>query len=286
MVVIGMLISLFSVATGYLLHHGPMHVFVDAWTEFVLILGSAVGVFLTGNGMVVTKRTIAEIKGLLKPSPYTEAQFLELMTMLFQLFVVARKDGLLALEPHAENPEKSVILSRYSGFLHNHHAVEFLSDNLKMIISGVTPTDLNELMETDLEAIQAEGHVVPESIQNAADAMPALGIVACVLGVIITMNKIGGAPQEIGMSVAVALVGTFLGIAVSYLAMAPLARAVGLSHGPEIAYLSCIRNGLFCLARGQAPSLGIEFARRHIPPSLRPSFEATADACKQAGKGG
>lgn len=284
--IVGILIAMVSVFGAYVLHHGPMGVFVDAWTEYILILGSAVGIFIAANGMDVLKQTIAATITLIKPNPFTKQEFLNLLAILYQLFSVARKDGILALESHVESPEKSAIFSRYPGFLHNHHAVVFLCDNLKVVMGGgVPPHDLNEMMEMDLETISKEAHVIPEAVQNAADAMPALGIVACVLGVVITMGKIGGDPREIGMSVGVALVGTFLGIGVSYLIIAPLSRALGLRHVPEDVYLGCIRHALHSFARGEAPILCVEFARRNIPPLWRPEFGETEKYCKDQAKG-
>jgi chemotaxis protein MotA len=284
--IVGLIFALVSVFAGFVLHGGPMGVFVDAWTEYIVILGSAVGIFLAANGLGVLKRTIADFLHLLKPSAFTAKEFLNLLAMMYQLFYIARKEGLLAMEQHVETPEKSTIFTKYPSFLHNHHAVHFLCDNMKVVMSGgVTPIDLNEMMEMDLESAAKEAHVVPEAVQNAADAMPALGIVACVLGVIITMGKIGGDPRDIGMSVGIALVGTFLGISVSYLVGAPISRAIQLSHGPEEQYMACIRNAMFSFARGEAPMTCVEFARRNIPPSLRPEFGETEKTCKEAAKG-
>jgi len=285
MYLVGIVIALAAVFGGYVLHHGPMGVFVDAWTEYIVIFGSGIGIFIAANGLDVVKRTISQCLGMLKPSPYTKPEFLNLLAILYQLISVARKDGLLALESHVENPDKSTIFGRYPAFVHNHHAVHFLCDNLKMVMGGgISPLDLDNMMEMDLETMSKEEHVIPDAVTNAGDAMPALGIVACVLGVVITMGKIGGDAREIGMSVGVALVGTFLGIAVSYLIIAPLARALGLRHAPEEAYLSCIRHVLTSFARGDAPVFCIEFARRGIPPSLRPGSNETEKFCKEQGK--
>lgn len=285
-VIVGLIFALIAVFAGFILHGGPMGVFVTAWTEYITILGSAIGIYLAANGIPVVKQTIAALLHLLKPNPYSKKEYQNLLAMIYQLFYVARKEGLLAMEQHIEDAHKSTIFSKYKVFLHSHHAVSFLCDNMKVVMSGgVSPIDLNEMMEMDLDSSSKEAHIVPEAVQNAADAMPALGIVACVLGVIITMGKIGGDPREIGMSVGVALVGTFLGIAVSYLVFAPVSRALMLYHGPEEQYMQCIRNAMFSFARGEAPMTCVEFARRNISPSLRPSFVETEKACKEAAKG-
>jgi len=283
----GIVFALASVFGGYVLHHGPMGVFIDAWTEYIVIFGSGIGLFIAANGMEVVKRTMGAVKHLLGPDHYMKPQFLNLMAILYQLFVVARKDGILALEGHVENPETSAIFSKYPEFLHNHHAVQFLCDNVKIIMGGgIPPHDLDEMMEMDLETMSKEAHVVPEAVQNAADAMPALGIVACVLGVVITMGKIGGDPREIGASVGVALVGTFLGIGVSYLILAPLARALALRHTPAEIYMNCIRHSLHSFARGEAPMICVEFARRNVPPERRPGLVEAEKFCKESGKSG
>jgi len=283
--VVGIIIALMAVFGGFALDHGHFGVFINAWTEYVTICGSGIGIFIAANGFGVVKRTISEILHLLQPSPYSKQEFLNLLAILYQIFSNARKDGLLSLESHVENPDKSPIFMKYPAFLHNHHAIEFLCDNIKVIMSGGVPAmDLNDMMEMDLESHAKEAHQTPDAIANAADALPALGIVACVLGVVITMGKIGGDPREIGESVGVALVGTFLGIGVSYLIVTPIARAIGNGHMPGEVYLNCIRLGLHSFARGDAPMTCVEFARRNIPSELRSNLAETEKFCKAAGK--
>ena len=171
------------------------------------------------------------------------------------------------MEEHVEHPEKSPILSKNQVFVHDHHAAHFFCDTMKLIMGGgVTPHDLSDMMETDLENMHKEEHLIPDSVQNAADAMPAVGIVACVLGVMITMGKIGGDPKDIGHAVAIALVGTFLGILISYVMVAPFSRALTQRMAIQSQYMNCIRAALFSFARGEAPVTCVEFARRNIEP--------------------
>lgn len=284
---IGIIFGLICVFTGYILHHGSMMVFVAAWTEFIVIIGGAIGIFIGSNGMAVVKRTIGEIIGLLKPNPFeSKDEYLKLLVMMYQLFSVARRDGLLGLEPHMEDPHKSPIISKNHTFLHHHHCSAFFCDTMKVVISGgVSPHDLAEMMEIDLEAAKAEAHIVPDAVSNAADAMPAVGIVACVLGVIVVMGQIGGEPAAIGKSIAVALVGTFLGILVSYVVVSPVARSIAARHRAEENYLQCMKHALFSFARGESPITCVEFARRQIDPSIRPGFSEMEKALKAAKSG-
>jgi chemotaxis protein MotA len=200
---------------------------------------------------------------------------------MYQLFNVARKEGLLGLEKHIEEPEKSEIIKKYPTFLANHHASSFLCDTMKVILTGaVGPHDLSEMMELDLEIAHQEAKTPAEAIQTVGDAMPGFGIVAAVLGVIITMGEIGGEAAAIGQSVAAALVGTFLGILMAYGVFAPLARAIELRLKSEEQYLNCIRYALFSFARGESPITCVEFARRNIEPSVRPGFAEMEKAVK------
>lgn len=269
---VGILAALAAVMTGYVLHHGPLGVFVDAWTEYIVILGSGAGIFVAANGMGVVKRTIAAVLHCLKPSEFTPKAFLDLLQVIYQFASLARKDGLLALEAHIEDPERSSIIGRSELLLHHEELRVFLIDNLRLLMAGSTDLGyLDDLMQVDLDARTKEAHIVPEAVQGAADAMPALGIVACVLGVVITMGHIGGDAREIGMSVGVALVGTFLGISVSYLVVSPIARAITLRHQPEEVYLGCVKEGVLRIAAGTPPGAVVEAVRRQIPPTLRPT---------------
>ncbi len=287
MTFIGIILGVVCVFTGFILHGGPMGIFVAAWTEFIVIIGGAVGIFVGSNGMGVTKQTIAAILGLLKPNPFADkGEYMKLLVMMYQLFSIARRDGLLGLEPHMEDPHKSTIISKNETFIHNHHAESFFCDTMKVIISGgVAPHDLAEMMEIDLDAAKAEGHIIPEAVAAAADAMPAVGIVACVLGVIVVMGQIGGDAAAIGHAVAVALVGTFLGIFVSYIMVTPVAKSLAGRHRFEENYLMAMKHALFSFARGESPITCVEFARRQIDPTIRPGFSEMEKALKAAKTG-
>lgn len=271
-VIIGIVLVLVAVVVGYTMHGGNIGVLIQI-NEFVVLGGAAVGSFLAANEMNNFKASIKSAMALLKPDPYTKQAYLDVLKMMYQLFNVARKEGLLGLEKHIEVPEESEIVKKYPSFLSNHHASAFFCDTMKVILTGaVGPHDLSEMMELDLEIAHAEARVPAEAVQTVGDAMPAFGIVAAVLGVIITMGKIGGEAAEIGHSVAGALVGTFLGVLLSYGLFGPIARAMELRLKSEEQYMNCLRFALFSFARGESPITCVEFARRNIEPNVRPGF--------------
>ncbi|HRJ95222.1 MAG TPA: flagellar motor stator protein MotA [Fimbriimonadaceae bacterium] len=280
-VIIGIVVVLVATIVGYTMHGGSVAVLIQI-NEFVVIGGAGLGSFLAANGMNNFKAAMKSVMGLLKPDPYTKPVYLDLLKMMFQLFNVARKEGLLGLEKHIENPEESEIFKKYPAFLANHHACAFFCDTLKVILTGaVGPHDLSEMMELDLEVAHREAKVPQEAVQTVGDAMPGFGIVAAVLGVIITMGKIGGDAAAIGQSVAAALVGTFIGILLAYGVFGPMARAMELRLASEGAYMNCIRYALFSFARGESPITCVEFARRNIEPAVRPGFVEMEKAVKE-----
>ncbi len=284
---IGIVVGIICVMLGYMLHGGSLHIFVAAWTEFIVIIGGAFGIFLGSNGVNVTKLTVSAMIGLLKPNPFVDkAEYMKLLVMMYQLFSVARRDGLLGLEPHMEDPHKSSIISKNGTFVHHHHACAFFCDTMKVVISGgVAPHDLCEMMEIDIESSRVEAHIIPDAVSAAADAMPAVGIVACVLGVIVVMGKIGGEASVLGHSIAIALVGTFAGIFVSYIMVTPVAKALAATHRTEENYIVAMKQALFSFARGESPITCVEFARRQIDPTIRPGFTEMEKALKAAKAG-
>ncbi len=280
--IIGIVIVIAATLIGYIMHHGNIAVLIQI-NEFVILGGCGLGSFIAANGMTSMSGTIKAITGLLKPDPYTKSAYMDLLKMMYNLFNVARKEGLLGLEKHIEDPSQSDIMKTYTAFLNNHHACPFFCDTLKVILTGsVGPHDLAEMMELDLEIAHKELELPAEAVQTVGDAMPGFGIVAAVLGVIITMGKIGGEASEIGQSVAAALVGTFLGILLAYGIFAPLARAMQLRNASESQYMNCIRYALFSFARGESPITCVEFARRNIVPAVRPGFAEMEAGVKEA----
>jgi chemotaxis protein MotA len=271
-VIIGLLVVFGSVIGGYTMHHGELGVLWQV-SEFIIIGGAGFGAVVVGNPPAVVKRIFRECLGLLKPNTYTGAAYSELLRVLYEVFQTARKEGLVGLEPHIEDPHKSEIFNKYPSFSKNHHAVAFLADTLKVLLTGaVEDHHLSEILDMDLEQQHEEAMAVPAAVQRVGDAMPAFGIVAAVLGVIITMGAIGGPAEEIGKKVAAALVGTFLGVLLAYGVFGPLASAIEARIRAEHAYMACIRTALLSFARGDSPMTSVEFARRNIEPADRPSF--------------
>ena len=268
---IGIIAGSICVILGFIMADGEVMILVQP-AEYLIIFGSTLGIFLSSNGMKVMKQTMQQLKELLKPE-LTKQHYLDVLKMIYELFSIARKEGLLGLEEHVEHPEDSEIFKKYPTFLANHHAVCFFTDTMKVILTGaVGPHDLSEMMEVDLETMHEEEVQPGESVQNVADALPAIGIVAAVLGIIITMGKIGGSASAIGHAVAAALVGTFLGVFLAYVIAGPLGRALLQRVRLNGQYMKCLSHALFSFARGESPITCIEFARRNIDPSVRPGF--------------
>ncbi|NNM34636.1 MAG: flagellar motor stator protein MotA [Gemmatimonadetes bacterium] len=278
---VGLLIVFGSIVVGYTMHHGDLKVLWQI-SEFVIIGGAGIGALIGANKPAVTKGVIVGMFGLLKRDPYSKNAFLELLQALYGIFYLARKEGLVGIEPHVENPEGSDILTQYKLFMSRKHGVDMLCDTMKVLLTGaVEDHHLAEILDADLESHEEEAHEIPHAVTTVGDAMPGFGIVAAVLGVIITMGKIGGSPEVIGKSVAAALVGTFVGILLAYGVFQPIGNAMMTRVHGETAYLSCIRTALLSFARGDSPMTSVEFARRNIPPHDRPSFKELEELVKK-----
>jgi chemotaxis protein MotA len=283
-IIVGLVIVFGSILVGYTMHGGHVGVLLQI-SEFIIIGGAGLGATIVGNKPSVVKRIASETIGLLKPNPFSRAAYAELLQVLYDVFYTARRDGLVGIEAHIENPEASELFRKYPVFHAHHHALYFLSDTMKVLLTGaVEDHHLSEILELDLEQYHEEAMVVPAAVNRVGDAMPGFGIVAAVLGVIITMGKIGGAAAEVGHSVAAALVGTFVGILLAYGILGPLAQAIEGRARAEHAYMQCIRTALLSFARGDPPITSVEFARRNIEPEDRPTF-AELEEMTRRGKG-
>ena len=268
---------------GYLMEHGQIKVLLQP-AELVIIAGAALGTLLIANPLATLLRIFKGVILVLKGSPYTKAYYLDTLKMLNELFTRARKEGMPRLEEDIEDPPKSPVFTKYPKFLANHHVVDFMCDTLRMAIGGGIATfDLDQMMEMDMEVHHQGATQTVSALSTVADALPGLGIVAAVLGVVITMGALGGPPEEIGHKVAAALVGTFLGILLCYGFLGPLASNMTKLNEAEADYLRCLRQGVMGFIRGSAPILSVEFARRTIPGELRPSFKELEAACKGGG---
>ncbi len=273
-VILGAVIVLGSVIGGFVMAGGHplalMHI-----SEFVIIVGAAVGAMVLMSPRKVLFDLIRQAIGTLKGSPYNKQSYDELFKALYELFMLGRRSGMVALEEHVMNPETSAIFTKYPAFLKNHHAVEFLCNGLRPIIDGkIKPDQLKLLLEIELDAMELEHEKPVGVLTKAADAMPGFGIVAAVLGIVITMASIAGPIEQIGEKVAAALVGTFLGIFISYGFMNPLAVNMEFINLAEITYIRCIAASVISFASGMSPIMAVEVARRGLSSELKPSSDA------------
>ncbi|MCE5304459.1 MAG: flagellar motor stator protein MotA [Chloroherpetonaceae bacterium] len=281
-VIIGIVVVLASLLGGFILAGGNI-ITLLVIPEYIIIVGVAIGSLLIANPLPVLKKVLSGIIGTIKGARTNQTNYIELLKMMYEIFQYAKREGLIALEQHVEDPESSTIISKYPTFLENKKAVDFFCDTLKIILSGGIPAnDLEDLMDQDLEAIEQEEEVPPGSLQTMADAFPGLGIVAAVMGIIITMGAISEGAEAVGHHVAAALVGTFLGVLMSYGIVGPIAASMQKISDKESKYLLAIKSGLLAFAKGSPASVAIEFSRRSIDPENRPSFKETEDAVKQA----
>lgn len=269
-----------GVVGGFTLAGGNLLTLLQ-WSEFVTIGGAAIGALLISTPKPVLTKIFQYALGSLKAKAYTRENYLELLQLLYELFQVARVKGLLTLEPHIEKPESSDLFSRYPIVTGNHHALEFLTDSLKLLVVGGVPAlELEMLMEVDLETQEEESSKPAQSLAKIADSLPGLGIVAAVLGIIITMQSIGGPAAEVGHHVAAALVGTFLGVLLCYGFVQPISSQIEFQVLYTERFLQCIKSGVVAYAKGLAPILAVEFARRAIYQDTRPSYAEVEEACR------
>jgi chemotaxis protein MotA len=281
--IIGILIVFGAVAGGYLMEHGKLLVLAQP-AELLIIFGAAAGTVVTANPLSTLIRMGKGMLGVLAGSPYTKSFYNQNIKMLYDLFSMARKAGTAKLEAEVDNPAKSDVFKKYPKFLKLHHAVDFLCDTLRMAVSGaVDPMDIDTMMEVDLEAHHREAHEPVAALTSMADSLPGLGIVAAVLGVVITMGSLGGSKEEIGQKVAAALVGTFLGILLCYGVFGPIAWAMAKQNDDEAAYFAFLRMAAMAFIKGLSPMMSMEMSRRTIPNSLRPSFKEMEVTCRGGG---
>jgi chemotaxis protein MotA len=284
--ILGIVVVFGAVIGGYLLEHGNLHVLFQP-AELVIIGGAALGTLFIANPLKTILALLKGLTGVLGGSKFNKAFYLETLKLLNDLFLSARKNGLAKLEADVEEPEKSQVFSKYPKFLKDHHAVHFVCDTLRMSITGgVGNFELDQMMEADIEVHHHEASEPVSALTAVADSLPGLGIVAAVLGVVITMGAIGGPPEEIGHKVAAALVGTFLGILLCYGLFGPLASNMSKLNEAESQYYQVLRQGLISFVKGCAPILALEFARRSIPHHVRPTFKEMEGAVKGGGGGG
>lgn len=280
--IIGIVIVFGSVVGGYLMEHGNIRVLIQP-AELVVIGGAAIGTVLIANPLHILKQIVGGVAGVFGGSKFTKQRYLDSLKMMYELLNKARREGLMSLEGDVEDPAKSPLLSKYPAFLKDHHVRDYFCDTMRMAISGVEAFDLDQLLDLDMEVHHHGASLPAASLSSMADSLPGLGIVAAVLGVVITMGALGGPPEEIGHKVAAALVGTFLGILLCYGLVGPLAASMQKIAEDEGAYLHVLRVVMIAFLKGTAPIMAVEFARRAIPGHVRPGFLEVEKHCKGGG---
>jgi chemotaxis protein MotA len=272
-IIIGIVVVFGAVVAGFLMEHGNLRVLLQP-AELVTIGGAAIGTILIANPPHILKKIGKGVAGAFGSSKYSKQKYMDTLKMLYELFTRARRDGLMALETDSDNPEGSTIFSKYPKFLADRYALAFVCDSIRMASSGgIEPFDADQMIENDMEVHHQEASTPIVSLSSVADSLPGLGIVAAVLGVVITMGSLGGPPEEIGKKVAAALVGTFLGILLCYGLVGPLAANMSKAVDDEHAYYQVLRVMIVAFMKGTAPSLAVEIGRRAIPGRVRPGFQ-------------
>jgi chemotaxis protein MotA len=280
--IIGIVVVFGCIIAGYLMEHGPLKVLMQP-AELLIIGGAALGRVLTANPMHIMKQMISGLLGVFGSSKYGEKRYVETLRMMYQMLQKARKEGLVALESDIEAPAESPLFADYKDFVKDHHACDFVCDTMRMAVSGgVEVFDLDQMLDTDMEVHHHQALEPVTSLATMADSLPGLGIVAAVLGVVITMGSLGGPPEEIGKKVAAALVGTFLGILLCYGLVGPLAVRMGKISEEQHAYMLVLRVTMIAFLKGVAPIMAVEIGRRTVPGHVRPSFQTVEEACRGA----
>jgi len=278
--IIGIVVVFVSIAGGFAMEGGPFRTLVQP-AELIIILGAALGTVLASAPGNVRGKLFRAFGTAFGSSLPTKADYLELLKLEYELFTFIRKNGAVALDDHVTDVQKSAIFKKYPSFLKRDHAVEFFRDALKQIVNGTASADeLDQLLDAELETHHEEKGIPIALIKTTGDALPGLGIVAAVLGIVITMGALDGGPEEIGHKVASALVGTFLGILMCYGVMQPIATNIEMQETANGRYLRCIKEGVVASLRGAAPIVAIEFARKAIFADERPSGDETDAACR------
>ena len=282
--IIGLVVVFGAVGVGFWLSDGPFEVLWQP-NELIVIGGSAFGsLMIAAPGKVLGRVKHAFVMGF-KISVPKKDDYLDLLKLLYQVFTIVRREGVLALETHISQPDQSSIFKNYPSVMNRHHPMVFLIDSLKQLVDGCTPDELSLLLDADMETLHEEEHQPINLIRGTGDALPGLGIVAAVLGIIITMGHLDAGPEVIGHHVGAALVGTFLGILMCYGVLGPISTSVEMQTLANTKYMQCIKDGVLAAARGAAPNLAVEFSRRAIFSDERPS-SADLDSAIKSLKGG
>jgi len=278
--IIGYVIVMGSVLGGFILEGGPIAV-LNQTVEFLIIGGASIGSLVAGTPTKVLRALLESIKKAVAGAGYSKADYMELFAMLYEVFSVMRKSGEMALEKDVDDPANSEIFKKYPKFLANHAAQGLMLDSLRLVISGSADADeLAHLMDEEIATHEEEARQPPGVLSKTGDALPGLGIVAAVLGVIIAMGSMDQGPEVIGHKIAAALVGTFLGILLSYGIVQPMAQKIELMSIEDTKYLECLKTGILAYLHGAAPIIAVEYSRRVVFSTERPSALELENACR------
>nr|WP_314629749.1 flagellar motor stator protein MotA [uncultured Janthinobacterium sp.] len=282
LVIIGYIIVCASVFGGFAMAGGHLAALFQP-LELLMIGGAALGAFLVGNNNKAIKATLAALPSLFKGSRYTKELYMELMSLLFEVLSKVRKEGLMSIEGDIDKPEESPLFSKYPAVLADHHIVEFMTDYLRLMVSGnMDAFQIENLMDNEIETHHHEGAVPAHVIAKVGDGLPAFGIVAAVMGVVHTMESVGIPPAELGMLIAHALVGTFLGILLAYGFVGPLASLLEQKLEESSKMFQCVKVTLLASLNGYAPALAVEFGRKVLFSTERPTFNELEDHIKKS----
>lgn len=283
-VIIGAVVVILAVFGGFLIEHGNLSVIIQP-VEVLIIFGAAIGGFIIASPTKVIKAVISGLMKVLTGKTYSKADYIEVLLLLSEIFTKIRKEGLVSIEADVDNPSESKIFSSYPKFLKNHHAVALVTDTLRTVMTtSIAPHELESLLDSELEARHEELMIPAKSVGTVADSLPGLGIVAAVLGVVLTMGKISEPPEVIGHSVATALVGTFLGVLLCYGFVGPASRNLEFVANEERDYMAVLKVALVGFVGGAAPQIAVEFGRRVIPANIKPSFMEVEELIRELKK--
>jgi chemotaxis protein MotA len=271
--IIGSVIVIGCVLGGFMFHGGKILALWQPY-ELVIIGGAALGGFVIANGMGTVMKVFKSVLSSMKGSKYGKKHYMSLFALMYELFNIARKDGVIGLEKEIDEPDKSAVFKKHELVHKDHHALEFITDYLRMMVSGdMNPFQLENLIDIELSTQHHEAEEMSSAVTKVSDALPGFGIVAAVLGIVNTMAALGGPVSEIGQKVAAALVGTFLGILLAYGFVGPIANSMEKVAKEEAQFFIAIKTCIVAMVQGYPPQVAVEFGRKAVPGHLRPSFK-------------
>lgn len=280
-ILLGLAVLFASCVVGFLLSGGQLMALFQPY-ELLIIGGAAIGAMIIANPLGVTINALKGIGGLLKPTPYKKDLYLDLLALLYDVFNKMRREGMLAVEADIDDPDASALFTKYPSVQKIHGSIDFIVDYLRvMMIGSIAGHELEALIDAELETHHTEAGLVPIALGKVADALPGFGIVAAVMGIVITMGSLGGPPAELGHHVAAALVGTFLGILLSYGIFGPLSQMLEHQVREEAKFYECIKVSLIATLNGAAPQIAVEFGRKVLYHSVRPTYAEVDEKVRQ-----